>query len=119
MISRITSPTDESLARAAATLRQGGLVAFPTEAIYGLGADARNPVAVARIFDVKQRPQFDPLIVHVAHRDQLDELAVADSSLLRMLSGLLAGSVDPCAPAEKNCSGYRDRRASHRCRAHA
>ncbi|MFN9718775.1 MAG: L-threonylcarbamoyladenylate synthase [Planctomycetota bacterium] len=51
---------------AADLLRSGGLVAFPTETVYGLGADATNPQAVARIFEAKQRPEFDPLIVHVA-----------------------------------------------------
>ena len=51
---------------AAETIRQGGLVAFPTETVYGLGADARNPIAVARVFDAKHRPAIDPLIVHVA-----------------------------------------------------
>jgi L-threonylcarbamoyladenylate synthase len=51
---------------AAAVLRRGGLVAFPTETVYGLGADAFNPRAVARVFEVKARPSFDPLIVHLA-----------------------------------------------------
>ncbi|MBD3316986.1 MAG: threonylcarbamoyl-AMP synthase [Chitinivibrionales bacterium] len=49
----------------------GGLVAFPTETVYGLGADAFNERAVARIFSVKKRPRFDPLIVHIASPDQL------------------------------------------------
>lgn len=56
--------------RAAEILRSGGLVAFATETVYGLGADAGNPAAVARIFEAKGRPRFDPLIVHVADRDQ-------------------------------------------------
>ncbi|HET6802939.1 MAG TPA: L-threonylcarbamoyladenylate synthase, partial [Casimicrobiaceae bacterium] len=51
--------------RAAALLREGGLVAFPTETVYGLGADAGNPAAVARIFDAKRRPPDHPVIVHV------------------------------------------------------
>lgn len=54
-----------SVAKAAEILRVGGLVAFPTETVYGLGADARNASAVARIFSAKGRPQFNPLIVHV------------------------------------------------------
>jgi L-threonylcarbamoyladenylate synthase len=52
--------------RAAALLAAGALVAFPTETVYGLGADARNNLAVARIFEAKGRPRFNPLIVHVA-----------------------------------------------------
>jgi len=62
----LLSPDDPGLARAAAILSDGGLVAFPTETVYGLGADARNDHAVARIFDAKDRPRFNPLIVHVA-----------------------------------------------------
>jgi L-threonylcarbamoyladenylate synthase len=54
-----------SIARAAEILRQGGLVVFPTETVYGLGADASNPLAVARIYEAKGRPRFNPLIVHV------------------------------------------------------
>ena len=59
------------LHQAAAVLRSGGLVAFPTETVYGLGADARNPEAVARIFAVKGRPADHPLIVHLAGAGQL------------------------------------------------
>jgi L-threonylcarbamoyladenylate synthase len=64
-LSRVGPVTDESVNEAAAILRAGGLVAFPTETVYGLGADATNDRAVARIFEAKQRPEFNPLIVHV------------------------------------------------------
>jgi L-threonylcarbamoyladenylate synthase len=57
---------DVELGDAAVILRNGGTVAFPTETVYGLGASALDPNAVARIFDIKQRPRFDPLIVHVS-----------------------------------------------------
>lgn len=56
----------EELQRAAATLQAGGLVAIPTETVYGLAANALNPQAVAKIFAAKERPFFDPLIVHLA-----------------------------------------------------
>lgn len=59
------APEPDRLERAAAVLRAGGLVAFPTETVYGLGADARNPEAVRRIFLAKGRPADNPLIVHV------------------------------------------------------
>jgi len=59
----LTSCTD--VERAAVLIRIGRTVAFPTETVYGLGADALNPQAVARIFEIKRRPRFDPLIVHV------------------------------------------------------
>lgn len=62
-----------AIARAATRLRAGGLVAFPTETVYGLGANALNARAVANIYAVKNRPRFDPLIVHVA-----DAVSVAD-----------------------------------------
>ncbi len=60
---------DDNIQRAAAILRQGGLVAFPTETVYGLGADAGNEQAVARIYQAKGRPATSPLIVHVADQD--------------------------------------------------
>ncbi len=62
--------------KAARIIQEGGLVAFPTETVYGLGADATNPLAVARIFEAKNRPQFDPLIVHVADLRQAEILAL-------------------------------------------
>jgi L-threonylcarbamoyladenylate synthase len=68
-------PADSaSISVAAALIRAGGLVAFPTETVYGLGADAINPEAVARIFQAKRRPSFDPLIVHVSDRTMLPEV---------------------------------------------
>ena len=62
------------LEKAAEIIREGGVVAFPTETVYGLGADAMNPMAVARIFELKERPYFDPLIVHIADMEQLRDL---------------------------------------------
>lgn len=64
----------ESIQKAAEVLRAGGLVAFPTETVYGLGADASNDKAVCRIFEAKKRPTFDPLIVHVASVEQARSL---------------------------------------------
>lgn len=66
--------TEQDLVRAAEIIRQGGLVAFPTETVYGLGANALDAVAVAQIFELKGRPRFDPLIVHVARPEELQEL---------------------------------------------
>ena len=64
--SPILSPTDGTLNAAVQALRSGALVAFPTETVYGLGADATDETAVARIFEAKERPRFNPLISHVA-----------------------------------------------------
>ena len=68
-------PAPAAIARAAAILRAGGLVAFPTETVYGLGTDARNPAAVARIFAAKGRPQDHPLIVHLPDAEWLAQWA--------------------------------------------
>jgi len=65
----------DAIALAAEKLRAGGLVAFPTETVYGLGADATNPEAVARIYQVKGRPHDHPVIVHLSDLSQLDQWA--------------------------------------------
>lgn len=70
-------PDAHAIAEAAAVLRGGGLVAFPTETVYGLGADARSRDAVAGIFAAKGRPHTDPLIVHLADGRQLSRVARA------------------------------------------
>ena len=68
---------------AAEKIKDGGLVAFPTETVYGLGADAFNPKAVAKIFEAKKRPFEDPLIVHIAQKEDLYKLTedIPDSAL--------------------------------------
>lgn len=75
----------EGLREAAETLRGGGLVAFPTETVYGLGADARSSSAVADIFEAKGRPSDNPLIVHIAHSKQLEELVLPYPQLAEKL----------------------------------
>lgn len=71
----IVDPSPEAIARAAAALRSGQLVAFPTETVYGLGADARNPDAVAAIFRAKGRPVDHPVIVHLGGAEAVDAWA--------------------------------------------
>lgn len=66
----------EAIAAAAAMLRSGGTVAFPTETVYGLGADARNTPAVEAVFAAKGRPSDNPLIVHIARREELEGLVI-------------------------------------------
>jgi len=70
----ILSPTPDNIRRAAEALRRGSLVAMPTETVYGLAGDALNPKALARIFEVKRRPFFDPLIVHISERSWVEKL---------------------------------------------
>jgi L-threonylcarbamoyladenylate synthase len=71
----LSSCTADTIRDAAAALRAGHLVAFPTETVYGLGADARNPTAVKRIYEVKGRPSDHPLIVHISSINQLGKWA--------------------------------------------
>jgi len=66
--------TEENIKLAGSIIKNGGLVAFPTETVYGLGANALNPRAVAKIFEVKNRPTFDPLIVHISKVEWLEKL---------------------------------------------
>ncbi len=73
--------------RAAEIIRQGGVVAFPTETVYGLGADAFNPLAAARIFEIKNRPYFDPFIVHIADFKEIPRLAARIPSDAERLIG--------------------------------
>jgi L-threonylcarbamoyladenylate synthase len=74
----IVPSTPDRIAEAARYLRQGGLVAFPTETVYGLGADATNDLAVAALFSAKGRPTFNPLIVHVPNLTVAERFAVFD-----------------------------------------
>lgn len=78
MSASIVAADDTAIEAAARLLRQGRLVAFPTETVYGLGADATNGRAVARIFAAKGRPRFNPLIVHVPGLAEAEALAIFD-----------------------------------------
>lgn len=84
-------PEAATIAEAAAVLRAGWLVAFPTETVYGLGANATDAAAVARIFSAKERPATDPLIVHLASVDQLDSVAVEIPAVAYELTALMPG----------------------------
>ncbi|MEO9170600.1 MAG: L-threonylcarbamoyladenylate synthase [Candidatus Baltobacteraceae bacterium] len=75
----------DTIERAAALLRGGAVVAFPTETVYGLGASAFDARAVARIFEIKARPAFDPLIVHVSDEAMLHDVAASVPALARRL----------------------------------
>jgi L-threonylcarbamoyladenylate synthase len=72
----ISNPTHDEIKKAAKALKDGHLVAFPTETVYGLGADAINEKAVSRIYSVKGRPTDHPLIVHISSINQLDKWAI-------------------------------------------
>jgi L-threonylcarbamoyladenylate synthase len=78
--------SDAELARAAEILRRGGLVAFPTETVYGLGANALDDSAIRRIYAVKGRPATSPLIVHIADRDTIRSIAAEWPEIAQRLS---------------------------------
>ncbi|UFR00211.1 threonylcarbamoyl-AMP synthase [Streptomyces sp. Go40/10] len=79
--------TASDIEKAAEVLRTGGLVALPTETVYGLGANAEDPAAVARIFQVKGRPPSHPLIVHIGGAEHLDEWVEEVPATARLLAG--------------------------------
>ncbi|HEY8137877.1 MAG TPA: L-threonylcarbamoyladenylate synthase [Methylocystis sp.] len=90
---------DASLARAVEILRAGGLVAFPTETVYGLGADAASPRAVAKIYAAKGRPSFNPLIAHVADLSAARREARFGAPALRLAEAFWPGPLTLVAPA--------------------
>ena len=79
----IYAPSPENIARAAQLIKNGGVVAFPTETVYGLGASAFDAHAVEKVFALKSRPRFDPLIVHLPQADLIEEVAVLASPAQR------------------------------------
>ena len=81
----LLSADDHSLLLAADLLRSGQLVAFPTETVYGLGADATNVKAVLSIFKAKGRPADNPLIVHIHDRIQLDSICIVPDKPLQLM----------------------------------
>lgn len=94
---RLLSPDDAGLSAAAAILRAGGLVAMPTETVYGLAGDARNDHAVAAIFAAKDRPRFNPLIVHLGDPAQVEEFALL-TPLARRLARFWPGPLTLVLP---------------------
>jgi len=79
----------QAVVAAVAALNEGEVVALPTETVYGLGADAFNPDAVAKIFEVKERPSFNPLIVHVWSREAIHEVANIPEEMLPTVNALI------------------------------
>lgn len=84
---------------AAGFIKDGKLVAFPTETVYGLGANALNPLAVAKIFELKERPTFDPLIVHISSVDDLARLTInLDDRVFRLAEKFWPGPLTIVLP---------------------
>ncbi|CAK0744537.1 Threonylcarbamoyl-AMP synthase [Azospirillaceae bacterium] len=100
----ILPPTPVALARAASLLREGALVAFPTETVYGLGVDAASDRATAALFAAKGRPQFNPLIVHVASSAQAEEIALFDDRARILASAFWPGPLTLVLPRRSNAA---------------
>lgn len=96
--------SDESIAAAAAHLRAGRLVAFPTETVYGLGADATNDRAVAEIFAAKNRPDFNPLIVHAADRDAAERYVGFNKMAAMLAAEFWPGPLTLVLPRTQECA---------------
>jgi L-threonylcarbamoyladenylate synthase len=95
---RIAGATQGAIAEAARLLREGKLVAFPTETVYGLGANALDDTAVASIFAAKQRPRFNPLIVHVSGRAEADTYVRFNPVAERLAEGFWPGALTLVLP---------------------
>jgi L-threonylcarbamoyladenylate synthase len=91
-------PDERGIARAAGLLARGALVAFPTETVYGLGADATDARAVAAIFEAKGRPRFNPLIVHVPSREAAERLVHLSEDGRRLAAAFWPGPLTLVAP---------------------
>jgi len=95
--------TSAKIEDAAKALRDGQLVAFPTETVYGLGADATNEMAVAKIFAAKSRPQFNPLITHVANRHVAEEYAEISPAAERLMDAFWPGPLTLVMQRSESC----------------
>jgi L-threonylcarbamoyladenylate synthase len=92
------------IAAAARCLKAGGLVAFPTETVYGLGADAGNGGAIARLYAAKCRPAFNPLIAHVADLEAARRIAQFDAEAERLAAAFWPGPLTLVLPKQKDCA---------------
>jgi L-threonylcarbamoyladenylate synthase len=101
---RVLKADSAAIAAAAACLGQGGLVAFPTETVYGLGADARHGNAVARLYAAKGRPAFNPLIAHVGSLDAAHCIAVFDASAAALAAAFWPGPLTLVVPKRPDCN---------------
>jgi L-threonylcarbamoyladenylate synthase len=101
---RLLNAAPATLAEAAGILRAGGLVAFPTETVYGLGADATSGLAVAKIYAAKERPQFNPLIAHVADLAAAECFGVFNSDAQKLAQAFWPGPLTLVVPITQNCA---------------
>jgi L-threonylcarbamoyladenylate synthase len=100
---RVMTVTQEALAEATRCLKTGGLVAFPTETVYGLGTDATNGKSIARLYDAKGRPTFNPLIAHVHDAAQARGLGIFDTVAARLADAFWPGPLTLVVPRQPGC----------------
>ena len=107
MKTRILSTTENDIAEAAGIIQQGGLVAFPTETVYGLGADALNAEAVAKVYEAKGRPSDNPMIVHIARASDIGQLTpMLSEDIVNLIDNFWPG---PLTMVLKKKAGVPDR----------
>ena len=107
MKTRILSTTENDIAEAAEIIQQGGLVAFPTETVYGLGADALNAEAVAKVYEAKGRPSDNPMIVHIARASDIGQLTpMLSEEIVNLIDNFWPG---PLTLVLKKKAGVPDR----------
>ena len=109
-MTEICKPTSENIKQAAEIIQNGGLVAMPTETVYGLGANVYNPQAVADIFAAKGRPAFNPLISHIAELDFLKTYAQTDERVMALAKKYWPG------PLTSSCIGIDKKKRRPNCR---
>lgn len=100
----IATVDPNAIQRAATLLRKGGLVAFPTETVYGLGADATNDAAVASIYAAKNRPDFNPLIVHFTDMGAAADAVIFDDRAKRVAQAFWPGALTLVLPRRDDCN---------------
>jgi L-threonylcarbamoyladenylate synthase len=100
----ILPANEAAVATAGRCLAQGGLVAFPTETVYGLGADATNPLAIARLYQAKGRPAFNPLIAHVGDIEAACRIARFDATALLLAQAFWPGPLTLVLPKARDCA---------------
>jgi L-threonylcarbamoyladenylate synthase len=100
----IVAATKESIDRAAEALAKGEIVAFPTETVYGLGANALNAAAVAKVFAAKDRPRFNPLIVHVLGEEEAETCAVVNDTARRLMRAFWPGPLSLVLLRKSGCA---------------
>lgn len=98
----ICAYSNSVIEKSAQIIKKGGLVAFPTETVYGLGADSHNPTAVAKIFAAKGRPSFNPLISHISELDMMHDLSISDSRAQSLAKHFWPGPLTLILPRKNN-----------------